>query len=118
MPGLNDLDQWGREPESATADIVRAITDDAAPFLTRIGEDSLAFSALKGSAPYEVRAWAVRAIVGAPEPLAFAGRPAPAESRPILSEALRRAARAVEADPRQAAGVAGEMIESRRRPPT
>lgn len=110
MPGLGDLDVWGRDPETATAAIVQAISENTAPFLTRIGEDSVAFSALKGSAPYEARAWAVRALVGVPAARAFAGESAPAEHRPILAEALRRAARAVERDPAQPAEVVAQMI--------
>jgi NAD(P)-dependent dehydrogenase (short-subunit alcohol dehydrogenase family) len=69
--GLANLDKWGRDGGSATAAITQAVIAEQPAFRTQIGEDSQVFSALKGAFPYEVRAWAVRAIVGLPNANAF-----------------------------------------------
>jgi short-subunit dehydrogenase len=68
MPNAYDLGRWSRDPAKATAPILRAILEEDAPFRTVIGDDTAAFAALKGVFPYEVRAWAVRALLGLPGP--------------------------------------------------
>ncbi len=71
MPGISNLDQWGRDAELATPALVAAVSDPHMPFRTAIGEDSVAFARLKGSSPYEARAWVLRAILGLPGPGSF-----------------------------------------------
>lgn len=64
--GVTNLDAWGRDPAKAAPAIVEAVTGTDVPFRTSVGEDSVAFSWIKGALPFEVRAWVVRAIVGIP----------------------------------------------------
>lgn len=70
-PGIGMLDAWGREPDAAREAIVAAVSAPGHPFRTALGEDTVAFAALKGALPYEARAAALRAIVGLPAPGAF-----------------------------------------------
>lgn len=71
MPGIANLDAWGRDPAKATAPIVAALSEANPSFRRTVGEDTAAFAALKGLFPYEVREWALRAIVGLPEARQF-----------------------------------------------
>lgn len=106
MPGIGNLDAWGRDPQKAMAQIVAAITEPNPPFRRAIGEDTIAFSTLKGLFPYEVRAWAVRAIVGVP----LAGQFVDAQQRetsesPVLEQVLNRVVNAATQSPdRQTSG--------------
>lgn len=100
-PSVADLDQWGRPPELATAPLVDAITADEVPFRILIGEDTQVFAALKGAAPYELRAMALRAITGAPAMGAFTkvGIRSSDANWPVASQILKRVAGAVSDDP-------------------
>ncbi|WP_311269568.1 SDR family oxidoreductase [Sphingobium sp. WCS2017Hpa-17] len=71
MPGVGNLDAWGRPPEAATDPIVAALTGESDAFRTAIGQDTEIFAALKGAFPFELRAAILRAIVGLPAPGAF-----------------------------------------------
>lgn len=107
MPGIGELDRWGRDPDLAIPPIVAALENPQAAFRIAIGEDTQVFSALKGAAPYEVRAFALRAITGAPGPDAFVNRPSPGtEAWPVASEVLGRVAQAVASDPAAGATLA------------
>lgn len=91
MPGVGNLDRWGREADKATESIVGAIADPDAPFLTKVGEDAIVFNALKGMAPFEARAWAARAIAGLPGPDAFVNsKRASRSERSVLDQVLER----------------------------
>ena len=113
MPGLGDLDRWGRAPESATRAFVAAVGDLASPFRVCIGEDTVAFNRLKGCAPYEWRAWATRAIVGLPQPGAFV--PGAVDSTiaqsPTASSVSERLTQAMAADPEFSRLLAGLLTE-------
>lgn len=74
MPGIGNLDAWGRDPDAAREAIVAAVAADRQPFRTALGEDTVAFARLKAALPYEARAAALRAIVGLPAPGAFVDR--------------------------------------------
>lgn len=100
-PSVADLDHWGRRPELATAPLVEAITSEDVPFRVHIGEDTQLFAALKGAAPYEFRAIALRAITGAPGKGAFTslGLRSSEADWPVTSQILKRVASAVHDDP-------------------
>lgn len=70
-PGIANLDRWGRNADCARGPIMASIGDIAPPFRTAIGEDAVFFAGLKGAMPFEARALALRALVGAPAPGAF-----------------------------------------------
>lgn len=91
-PSLAELDAWGRDPALAVGPIVDLLTAAKAPFRTAVGEDTQVFAALKGAAPYELRAMVLRALTGAPAPGAFTpGGPAnSAADWPIASRILAR----------------------------
>lgn len=93
-PGIADLDAWGRDPALAAAAIVDLLEASALPFRTFVGEDTQIFAALKGAAPYDLRAALLRLIVGAPAPGAY--RPGGADddrrALPVLSQVLDRLA--------------------------
>ena len=74
MPGISNLDAWGRDPRKGADDIVAAICAPAQPFRQPVGEDAKVFAALKGVAPYETRATLVRAAVGLPREGAYTDR--------------------------------------------
>lgn len=97
LPGIADLGGWGRDPMSATAPIVRALTSPEAPFLQRLGADDEIFAALKGTLPYEVRAWLLKAILGVPGAHALLeGAPEiDADESGGLDQILRRIGRAL-----------------------
>jgi NAD(P)-dependent dehydrogenase (short-subunit alcohol dehydrogenase family) len=102
MPGLSNLDRWGRDPAKAAGPIAAAVSAEQIPFRTSVGEDSVAFSCLKGALPFEARAWAVRAIVGMPAPGAFAktdGARAQGEQHGVQAEIAKRLADAIESEP-------------------
>ena len=99
MPGVANLDAWGRDPEAATAMLVAAVADPAMPFRTPLGEDSALFAMMKGSLPYEARAWALRAIVGLPAPGAFVDRAAEEPLETTMASVVQRLASAAAADP-------------------
>lgn len=71
MPGVANLDAWGRPSEAATAPIVAALTGENNAFRSAIGQDTEIFAALKGAFPFELRAALLRAIVGVPAPATF-----------------------------------------------
>jgi NAD(P)-dependent dehydrogenase (short-subunit alcohol dehydrogenase family) len=98
MPGVQNLDRWGRDPALATGPIVSAVADPSPPFRRPVGEDSEAFSLLKGLFPYEVRAWAARAIAGLPGPGAFAKQAPQPAGASAATEILER----IFADPQAA----------------
>lgn len=108
LPGISDLDRWGRDPALAIAPIVEALENPASPFRICVGEDTQVFAALKGVAPYEVRAFALRAITGAPAPGAFVSPPQDSgdDAWPIASEVVARVAQATAEAPDAAAALA------------
>lgn len=106
LPGITNLDRWGRDPERGIADIVETVTAAHVPFRQQVGEDAKIFAALKGAAPYEARALALRAIVGLPGPGAFVDGPAPAEQNATLAEVLQLVLAAAKSDPLLAQTVA------------
>ncbi len=71
MPGIANLDRWGRDPALGATALADAVCAPELPFLQQVGEDSRCFAALKAVAPYEARALALRAIVGIPGKCAF-----------------------------------------------
>ena len=102
MPGISNLDRWGRDPARGAASLVEAICNDGTPFRQQIGEDSQIFAALKGAAPYEVRALALRAIVGLPGPGALvgaSGSPSSADETPVAEEVMQIVMNAAGKDP-------------------
>jgi len=66
LPGVSNLDRWGRDPEAGIADIVAAITAEEPRFHTTIGADTELFHSLKGNYPFEIRALLARLIAGLP----------------------------------------------------
>lgn len=102
MPGVSNLDRWGRDPASGAASLVDAVCSDDLPFRQQVGEDAQVFAALKGAAPYEVRALALRAIVGLPGPGALVDTPSaqpPAGDMPVAEEVLQITLDAARKDP-------------------
>lgn len=96
-PGIANLDRWGRDPERARQAIRDTVAAPAPPFRTALGEDTVAFAALKAGMPYEVRAAALRAIVGMPGPNAFVqDAPVAAPPTPLAAQVAQALAR----DPR------------------
>lgn len=93
-PSLGELDAWGRDPALAVAVIADLLDAAKLPFRTHIGEDTQIFAALKGAAPFEVRAMALRAITGAPAADAFTdgGLPDSASEWPVASHIAKRVA--------------------------
>lgn len=108
LPGIGDLDRWGRDPCLAIAPVMAALTDASAPFRIAIGEDTQVFAALKGAAPYEVRAFVLRAITGAPAPGAFVdgGETDKSGDWPLATEVLARVAEATARAPDAAQALA------------
>ena len=104
-PSIAELDKWSRDPALALGPIVDAVTNEKAPFRIAIGEDTQLFSALKGMCPYELRAFALRAIVGAPAAGAFTDRAGQQGETdwPIAQQVLARIANAAAQDPAAAA---------------
>lgn len=108
MPGIENLDRWGRDPGKAVPPIIAAVCAENAPFRQQIGEDAQVFAALKANVPFEARACALRAIVGLPGASELAGSPTPREETyPVLSEILKRAMNFVQDDNELSAVVAG-----------
>ena len=110
-PGIADLDRWGRDPERATPTLVDAVARPDMPFRTALGDDTVAFAALKGALPYEARAWALRAIVGAPAPRGFVDSASP----PVAGAGAAIAGRigaSLARDPALAAAFAGSFVRS------
>jgi len=113
MPGFGDLDRWGRDPAKATAPIVRAIAEEAVPFRTLVGEDTEAFAALKGLFPYEVRAWATRAIVGLPAAGVFANITTAVGSDDVLQQVVGRIGNAAARDRVELAMLAAKLLSAK-----
>ncbi len=111
MPGVGNLDRWGRDADKATQTIVGAIADRDAPFHTKVGEDAIAFNALKGMFPFEVRAWAARAIAGLPAPNAFVeSKRTPQSEQRVLDQVLGRLSEAAASDTAGVAAVAAALL--------
>ncbi|MBW2942212.1 SDR family oxidoreductase [Zhongshania aquimaris] len=66
LPGISNLDSWGRDSHHATAPILNAVEDHDHPFRSQIGEDAIIFEKLRGAFPFELRAHLMRLIVGLP----------------------------------------------------
>lgn len=99
MPGISNLDKWGRDPGKAIDQIVSAVTDKMVPFRQQIGEDAKVFAALKATAPFETRALALRTIVGLPGPNMFVDKPRSTKTEhPVLAEVLERVLAAAQQD--------------------
>ena len=111
-----DLDEWSSDAALATPAIVRAITEDDVAFLTRIGGDSVTFAALKGLAPYELRAWAIRAITGLPGPPTLTADPAPAaqDDTSVPAQVLGRIAEAAAQNQRQLGLLFRQLMRSQK----
>ena len=88
LPGITKLDRWGRDPEKGVADLVQTVTSSKVPFRQQVGDDAKVFAVLKGAAPYETRALALRSIVGLPGPDAFVDRPDSDRTNATLAEVL------------------------------
>lgn len=108
MPGVMKLDAWGRSPALAVGPIADTVTADEVPFRQQLGEDSQVFAALKGAAPYETRAFLLRAICGLPAPGAYrtAGEDKVTADYPVLSDVLGHAMARTGKDPALAAMLA------------
>ncbi len=106
MPGIANLDRWGRAPEHGVAEIAASVSAPRAPFRLQIGEDAKVFAALKGLAPYETRALALRALIGMPGPGAFVDGSTPAAASATLAEVLQVLLAAARSDPALAETVA------------
>jgi NAD(P)-dependent dehydrogenase (short-subunit alcohol dehydrogenase family) len=114
-PGLAAVYGWQREAAEATAPIVHAIEAADAPFLSKVGEDTVLCSAINATFPYEARAAAVRALVGIPGAGAFVSDPAPApaqEAWPTVTAVVNRFARGVK-DNAELSRLIGTMTSSR-----
>lgn len=100
-PSLGELDAWGRDPALAVAAIADLLVATKLPFRTLVGEDTQIFAALKGVAPFEVRAMVLRAITGAPAAGAFTTRlhDAGANEWPVASQIAKRVADRLAVDP-------------------
>jgi NAD(P)-dependent dehydrogenase (short-subunit alcohol dehydrogenase family) len=108
MPGIENLDRWGRDPGKAVPPIIAAVCAENAPFRQQIGEDAQVFAALKANVPFEARAFALRAIVGLPGASELARSPTPREETyPVLSEILKRGMNFVQDNNELSAVVAG-----------
>jgi NAD(P)-dependent dehydrogenase (short-subunit alcohol dehydrogenase family) len=94
MPGISNLDRWGRDPDRARRTILAAVGAPDQPFRTALGEDSVVFAALKGVLPYEARAAILRAVAGLPAANAFLAQspsaPEPSELATQIAGALSR----------------------------
>ncbi|QNO27935.1 SDR family oxidoreductase [Sphingopyxis sp. OPL5] len=91
LPGISNLDAWGRDPALAIGPIADAVTAPAVPFRQQLGEDSKIFAMLKGNMPFETRALLLRAICGLPAPGAFTGGEAAGSADyPVLSQVLAK----------------------------
>jgi len=103
MPGLSNLDQWGRDPALGSLAIANAVEAEILPFRILVGEDTQVFAALKGATPYETRAFALRAITGAPGPGSFCATQSAAATTetewPVASQVLKRVADAIGREP-------------------
>lgn len=111
MPGVSNLDRWGRDADKATETIVGAIADPAAPFHTKVGEDAIVFNALKGMVPFETRAWAARAIAGLPGSDAFVeSKRTPLSEQSVLDQVLGRLGEAAASDSSGFAAVAAALV--------
>ncbi len=105
-PGIAKLDAWGRDPALGVAEIVAAVTAEKVPFRQQLGPDSQLFAALKGKAPYEVRALLVRAICGLPAAGAFTGKPPASVQHPVLDQIVAAALADAAGDPALSATIA------------
>jgi NAD(P)-dependent dehydrogenase (short-subunit alcohol dehydrogenase family) len=105
---LGELDAWGRDPALAVAAIADLLDAPKLPFRTLVGEDTQIFAALKGAAPFEVRAMALRAITGAPAAGAFTMRDHEdsANEWPVASQIAKRVAGRLADDPELASVLA------------
>jgi NAD(P)-dependent dehydrogenase (short-subunit alcohol dehydrogenase family) len=108
LPGISNLDAWGRDPQSAIGMIADAVTMPAAPFRQQLGEDSQIFAALKGAMPFETRALLVRAICGLPGPGAFTSRTDENrnEPYPVMRDVVQHLIEGARKDPALAATIA------------
>jgi NAD(P)-dependent dehydrogenase (short-subunit alcohol dehydrogenase family) len=107
LPGISNLDSWGRDPALAIGPIADAVTAPAVPFRQQLGEDSKIFAMLKGNMPFETRALLLRAICGLPAPYAFTSGGAPdSADYPVLSQVLGKFIGSAARDPGLAKTVA------------
>jgi NAD(P)-dependent dehydrogenase (short-subunit alcohol dehydrogenase family) len=108
LPGISNLDAWGRDPALAVGPIADAVSAPAVPFRQQLGEDSTIFAALKGSMPFETRALLLRAICGLPAPGAFAaGDTRDVPGYPVLTQVLEKVIEGVSSDN----GLAGTIAQ-------